>query len=143
MLTRRAFLRLAFEVHLNHHVQRRRVIRPLLGETSRYALAIDGMYPMKVFRDEASFVRLDAADEMPNDVELGERFDLALCLLHVALAEMTLSGVICALNRISRLLFADCDDRHIVGALACVLCRNANAFADRRQMLRDISHALS
>src|SRR5690606_10138398 len=130
-------------VHLNQNVQRRRVVRPLLGEASRDPFAVDGMRPMKALGDEPRLVALYPADEVPDDVEVRERVELPLGFLGVALAEMTLSGTICELNGFDGLLFADCDDRHVVGVSPRGECRNANTFANRRQMLRAISHALS
>src|SRR5690606_4201584 len=98
--------------------------------------------PVKALGDEARLVGLDASDEMPDDVEVGERVELRLRFLSVALAEIALSGPIRSLYRFRRLLFADRDDRHIARASSCAFRRNTNALTNRRQMLRDICHAL-
>src|SRR5690606_20247577 len=107
---------LASQVHLDQDVQRRRVVRPLLGESPRDPFAIDRVRPVKALGDEARLVALDASDEMPDDVEVGERVELRLRFLSVALAEIALSGPIRSLYRFRRLLFADRDDRHIARA---------------------------
>src|SRR5690606_22021947 len=100
-------LLLAARVDLDEHVQRRGVMWALLVEARGELLAVERVDPRERLCDGARLVRLQPTDEMPNDVEPGERVDLRQRLLHVTFAEVALTGAVGRFDRGCRLSFAD------------------------------------
>ena len=83
------------EAHLQQHLQRRRVVRPLRAEPRGDAFAVDGVHPREAFGDLARLVRLQLADEMPARVrQVGQLVDLGRAFLHVVLAEIALARLV-------------------------------------------------
>ena len=72
--------------------QRFGVKRPLLRQPPGDLQSIHALYPVKSFRDRACFVRLDAADEMPGEIQICEQILLRQRLLQVIFAEIRDAG---------------------------------------------------
>src|SRR5690606_5192058 len=68
-----ALARFVSQAHLDAYLQGRRVVRSLLVQAYRDALAVDRVHPGKVLRDGARLVRLQLAGEMPDQIQIGER----------------------------------------------------------------------
>jgi len=92
------------------HLQRLRVMRPLLAQPARRALAIDRVHPGECFGNLTSLVRLHPADEVPRDWCGAERGDFRRRFLQITLAEIADAATLCSVDSGSGLLFADGDD---------------------------------
>jgi hypothetical protein len=130
-------------INLQEDVQRRRVMRTLLIQACSNLQSIDRVHPAEALGDGAGLVRLNTAYEVPLDGESGESVHLVERLLHVALAEMALSGAKRSFNYVGRLLLTDsnyCDG--VVSASGADQCVH-HPFANIGEMVRDFSHALT
>src|SRR5246127_3810196 len=76
------------EAHLQTDVERRCVVRALLGEPRGDLQAIDGVHPGERFSDRAGLVGLDAPDEVPGKRAILQRIKLLERFLQIALAEV-------------------------------------------------------
>ncbi len=59
---------------------------------------IHGVDPVEVFRDQAAFIALNRADEVPNDVRMAYLRHLIYRLLRVVFAEIPLARLISFLD---------------------------------------------
>ena len=80
--------RLAADVHLQADVQRREAGRALRREAFGDLQAVHRVHPVEVLGDGLGLVRLDGADEMPGQWQVGEFLLLGQGLLQVVLAEI-------------------------------------------------------
>jgi hypothetical protein len=71
---------LRHERYLDANVERRGVKGPLLRQPPRHTEAIHALHPVEAFGNGSSLVGLDAADEVPIELQVGElvHFDLRL-----------------------------------------------------------------
>ena len=114
------------QLYLDTYIQRRQV----RGTLSRQALCglelVDGVNPVKVLGDEACFITLQVADEMPHEIEVASLLDLGETFLDEVLAKIALPGCGRGANLVERLFFAHCeqaDRRRISFSLIGRLCQ--------------------
>jgi len=86
-----AFGSFVAEMNLHANGERRRVRGSLRSETVGEFGAIDRVHPVEVFGDRTCFVRLQLADEVPNERSIAKRSDFRQCFLQVVLAEIALA----------------------------------------------------
>src|SRR5690606_14866564 len=122
-----ALARFVSQAHLDAYLQGRRVVRSLLVQAYRDALAVDRVHPGKVLRDGARLVRLQLAGEMPDQIQIGERGHLRNRFLQVVLAEIDLTGLRERTDRIGRVPLADRDEPHLVRCATELRCCGCDA----------------
>ena len=95
------------EPHLDADIERRRVRGALLAEADGDALAIERVDPVKVLGDGARLVRLQLADEVPRQRQVGELGELRQRFLQVVFAEIALAQLGHRADRVRRAVSCD------------------------------------
>ena len=83
-----ALVRFRHQLHLNAQVERRCVKGSLFRQPPGDAESVDAVHPIEAFGDGAGLVGLNAADEMPAQLEVGEPIHLGQGLLKVVFTEI-------------------------------------------------------
>src|SRR5471032_1767847 len=86
------FAGLTADVDLNADVQRGQIGGTLFGQTLCDFQTVHGVHPVEVLGDSASLVRLNGADEVPDQGQVGQFELFAQCFLQVVLAEIAQPG---------------------------------------------------
>ncbi|MCY1415482.1 hypothetical protein D9M71_309660 [compost metagenome] len=80
------------DVDLNADIQGRQIGRTLFGQALCDFQTIHGMHPVEVLGDSTSLVRLNGADEVPDQGQVGQFELLAQRFLKVVLAKVAQAG---------------------------------------------------
>ena len=116
------------EPHLDTYIERRRVVRPLLAEAHGDALAIERVDPVEMLGDGARLVRLQLTDEVPGQLQVGERCELRQRFLQVVLAEIPLAAARPARgSRSAGCALLTGDEPHGIGIAAVPHCSGCDA----------------
>ncbi len=126
------------DIDLQQDIQRRQVFRPLLVQALRDFGALDGMHPGKVFSKCASFVGLDRADEMPNDVGIGYGCDFAKPFLKIVFAKVQLARVTRDAHAFRRLGFAGREQLHGAWLTPVLNLKARDALLDTDQIVSNV-----
>src|SRR5690606_31420895 len=89
----------AADIHLHTDLQGRQMFRALRRKTLGDLETVYRVDPGEVLRHLACLVALQGADEMPFEIEIGQRLDLGHAFLHVVLAE----GALAAARRLTHI----------------------------------------
>ncbi len=100
------------------------------------------MHPVEVFCDGPGLVRLDGADEMPGQRQVGQLGLLVQRLLQIVLAEIALAGGECLANGSGWLGLADGQQAHRGGLTTHSLRRLTDACSDLCNILLYRGHYL-
>jgi len=82
--------RLARDVHLQQHVERRHAFRALFRQPPRDSLPVNAVHPLEALGHRARLVALERPDQVPFGTAYGVH--LLLGFLHIVLAESALPG---------------------------------------------------
>ncbi len=80
------------DVDLQADLQRRQMVRSLLGKPFRNLEPVDGMHPLEGFGHRVRLVALQGADEVPLEVRPSDLADLVRAFLHVVFTKSLLPG---------------------------------------------------
>ncbi len=92
--------------------------RPLLGEPAGDAQAIHALHPVEAFGNRAGLVGLDAADEVPLQVQVGELVHLGQSFLQIVFTEIRDAGGCGQAHRFGRLGLGNGDQSDRIGVPA-------------------------
>ena len=81
------FLGFVIDVDLDQHVQRWKIAGPLIAETASNLEPVHALDPVEPFGQGPCLVRLDGADEVPRQWQIGQRFLLGTGLIDIVFAE--------------------------------------------------------
>ena len=103
---RTGFGALTRDIDLQADVERREVVRSLVVQASQKLVPINAVDPGEVLRYGTGFVRLQGADEMPDEIEVRTGLDFDQGLLQIVLAEVVQAARCGLANGLRALCFA-------------------------------------